>query len=335
LCLFATTTHAGCVDSNGDSVPWWFIYKFPNGYKASYYDEHTKAGMILTTNTDLSTSSNALMQTLNGLNGGSDKEYLMYNDEPPNANKAGANYGHTKGVLSEDFFLLHSTPKFPVPTSGSYSFPSTETIYGQTFLCISIEASSLNTMAGQLLYSTPYLYSNTFSSSTLGSNPNLQAVTSKQWNRSPGTSAAKISVSGTRIVFESLTKNGEWNKDFYEDLVAAHYSAGLVAETWIRGQALGNYCPPKYPFEVVSVTNLVADGGKTTWDSTQDHSKWCVSSTIDDLVCICGINRMLSQRGRGGGGICFMSSDLAQMLRGTIQKHNTCSKSVNTSFAVV
>ena len=43
-----------------------------------------------------------------------------------------------------------------------------------------------------------------------------------------------------------------------------------------------------------------------TWDEGQDHSKWAVSTSgAKPTVCIGGVNRMLSQRKRGGGTVCF------------------------------
>lgn len=62
--------------------------------------------------------------------------------------------------------------------------------------------------------------------------------------RDPGTSAANIQV-GT-LTFTSLAKNGAWNDDLYEGLVAPHFGSDLLVESWLRGSKEGSYCKPKY-----------------------------------------------------------------------------------------
>ncbi|VVC89541.1 unnamed protein product [Leptidea sinapis] len=62
--------------------------------------------------------------------------------------------GHTKGVILGDKFtslwLVHSVPRFPpVPdihglNTSSYSYPSSGMRYGQSFLCVSVQTSTLN-----------------------------------------------------------------------------------------------------------------------------------------------------------------------------------------------
>ena len=79
---------------------------------------------------------------------------LLYNDEHPDGNTS-FTAGHTKGVVvlgeRKGFWLVHSVPKFP-PAAGGYGYPRTGHMYGQTFLCITIEtasnADSLGVQAG-------------------------------------------------------------------------------------------------------------------------------------------------------------------------------------------
>ena len=69
---------------------------------------------------------------------------LLYNDEHPDGNTS-FTAGHTKGVVvlgeRRGFWLVHSVPKFP-PAAGKYGYPRTGHMYGQTFLCITIETAS-------------------------------------------------------------------------------------------------------------------------------------------------------------------------------------------------
>lgn len=78
---------------------------------------------------------------------------VMYNDEPPNG-PASSSGGHCKGVLATTvvggFWLVHSVPLFP-------SFPAdaivwnASTIYGQSFLCSSVNATAADGIAKQVL----------------------------------------------------------------------------------------------------------------------------------------------------------------------------------------
>lgn len=72
---------------------------------------------------------------------------LMYNDELPNGTTSGEIHAHAKGVVSfvgggaqAGFWLIHSVPKFPPSPAdpAGYSFPNTGTVYGQTFICVTL-----------------------------------------------------------------------------------------------------------------------------------------------------------------------------------------------------
>ena len=72
---------------------------------------------------------------------------LMYNDELPNGTTSGELHAHAKGVVSfvgggaqTGFWLIHSVPKFPPSPAdlGGSSFPLTGTVYGQTFICVTL-----------------------------------------------------------------------------------------------------------------------------------------------------------------------------------------------------
>lgn len=259
--------------------------------------------------------------------------YLMYNDQPDNAQPS-SSFGHTKGVLgvgTRPFWLLHSTPNFPSSDGkGKFYFPESEIVYGQTFLCVAISASEIEDAATQLTYTKPYVYVNKVGSAK--SYPTLaQVLDGSGWVTEPGTSVKKFGK------FTHVAKNGQWNKDLYEDLVAPTLNSDLVVESWLRGEAEGTYCKPRHQYDVADVENMAAkdvDGTNITWRETQDHAKWAVSvNSGKPYVCIADINRMTSQRSRGGGAFCFEDAALAQQLTGCIVKHAKCRDSPSPSPA--
>jgi deoxyribonuclease-2 len=69
------------------------------------------------------------------------------------------------------------------------------------------------------------------------------------------------------------------------------------------------YCRPQYAWDVMNVRNL-SFGSGIAYDETKDHSKWGIT-TNKAIVCVGDINRMESQRTRGGGTVRFVSLPLS------------------------
>jgi deoxyribonuclease II len=85
-------------------------------------------------------------------------------------------------------------------------------------------------------------------------------------------------------------------------------------ETWIRGKI-----PPIADWDGIHKTfdikfiNLGSMGAHWAWPETHDHAKWGITLKTD-WVCVGDINRMISQRQRGGGAIAFQNRILWQAL---------------------
>jgi deoxyribonuclease-2 len=220
------------------------------------------------------------------------------------------------------FWLTHSTPKFPASSGSSqFYFPASETIYGQTFMCVELSSvQDLENIGEHLMYIKPFLYFSSLTAAQLsggsgGSSnyPNLLNVLNGQWARDAGTVTHTLSVGGR--TFTTLGKNSAWNQALWGELVAPTFKQPLVVQSWIRGYAEGAYCPPAHPYQVVDTENLALDG--IDWTEGSDHAKWAVSSSAgSSLACIGDINRMTSQFKRGGGAICVEGTVLhAQLLQ--------------------
>ena len=62
-----------------------------------------------------------------------------------------------------------------------------------------------------------------------------------------------------------------------------------------------------------------------TWASTLDHSKWCIQKGRGSyLVCLGDMNRMESQRKRGGGAFCTYDERLWNVLSKVISQVEEC-----------
>jgi len=222
-------------------------------------------------------------------------------------------------------WILHSTPKFPSASGrAQFWFPDSETKYGQTFLCMSLSSADVDKVGENMQYNRPKIYKNTFADGDLATLPKLKAAINGEWITDAGTNTVELGG-----IFTAFAKNKEWDSDLYEGLIAPHYKTDLLVETWIRGSAEGSYCKPKYDYNVVDVETLSMagkeGGDNITWAEGQDHAKWAVSLGADTLLCVSDINRMTTQRRRGGGAVCFSDTALSDSLYNCIVTSHTCS----------
>jgi deoxyribonuclease-2 len=246
--------------------------------------------------------------------------WILYNDEKP-ADAPGSddgNLGHTKGVIAFDtksdsaFWLLHSWPKYADPGVPGMPTP----MFGQTFICISLDMATANQIAAQMaIHQEPQTYLPR--AATLPRGDALFALTQPLPPAPPpGTSVINCNSRGG-LSFKVLAKNREWGKDFWNGFVGPALGADMDVETWIRGPI-----PPVADTDGIHKTfdikfiNLGPLGAHWAWPETHDHAKWGIT-TDSDWICVGDINRMISQRKRGGGTIAFQNHVLWQALSKT------------------
>jgi deoxyribonuclease-2 len=319
------------LDENGSAVDWWFIYKVPKltqdsqsdsatGYEYVYFD--ARSASVVKSPNRLDQGKGALNLTLNSVfaKPAPTTGWILYNDEKPST-AGGAddgNLGHTKGVIAFDtksktaFWLLHSWPKYAAPALPGMPTP----MYGQTFLCISLDAATASKIAAQMAtHQEPQCYLPR--AAALDKSDPLYALTQPL----PSSPAADADVldfqSKGGFAFKVLAKNREWGQDFWNGFVGPQLGADMDVETWIRGPI-----PPVADTDGIHKTfdikfiNLGPLGAHWAWPETQDHAKWGIT-TGDDWICVGDINRMISQRKRGGGTIAFQNRTLWQALSKT------------------
>lgn len=312
------------LNEKGQPVDWWFIYKVPKltqdantqsatGYEYVYYDPMIET--VARSPNTLAKGPSALAATLNAAfkSTSSTKGWILYNDEMPSSanRKDSSDFGHTKGVIAFDtksetaFWLLHSWPKYYDPKATAMPTP----MYGQTFLCVSLELNTARGIAKQMAQcQQPQVYEP--NTANLPKTDPLVILTRKINTNAPGDSGSVQYQTAAGAKFTVIAKNRDWGKDFWNDLVGPDLKADMDVETWIRGKI-----PPILDSDGIHKTfdvkyiDLSRLGAPWAWPETHDHAKWGITTT-DDWVCVGDINRMITQEKRGGGTIAIQDHTL-------------------------
>ncbi|CAH1636888.1 unnamed protein product [Spodoptera littoralis] len=253
--------------------------------------------------------------------------------------------GHTKGVILGDKFtslwLVHSVPRFPplpdfmsgLNVSG-YDYPSTGMKYGQSFLCVSVQTSTLNQIATQLKYNEPLLVYTHIPAEFESELPNLvEVIRNKTIDASPWYHIESFETLVGRK-FLSFAKSAMFNDDLYSGLVAEVLQSDLLVESWTNGPGtLDSECSRN--FQVRNIERLKFPIAKMSFTSHNDHSKWAVAvahkmhnsqdtKVADYWVCVGDINRALPQESRGGGTVCTSGPILWGNFAHLIESVQTC-----------
>ena len=323
------------LDESNKPTDWWFIYKVPQlnqgagsdkatGYEYVYYDatidqnpDKSKKNISKSPYT-LNGGKGALNLTMDSVftnfkNPPATTGWILYNDEMPASTKEtdDGNKGHTKGVIAFDtasktaFWLLHSWPKFADPGATNDPTP----MYGQTYLCISLDLATASKIAAQMAnHQEPQVYFPR--AANLPKTDALYQLTQPLKPNPPGASGAIDLQSIGGLPFKVIAKNKEWNKDFWNDLVGPTLKEDMNVETWIRGPIapVADSDGIHKTFDIKYI-NLGPLGAHWAWPETHDHAKWGIT-THSDWICVGDINRMISQRKRGGGTIAFQNATL-------------------------
>eukprot|EP01102_Stenamoeba_stenopodia_P008574 TRINITY_DN2477_c0_g2_i1.p1 TRINITY_DN2477_c0_g2~~TRINITY_DN2477_c0_g2_i1.p1 ORF type:complete len:365 (-),score=65.55 TRINITY_DN2477_c0_g2_i1:96-1190(-) len=340
MSLVTATSSVGCRDESGSSVAWWAMLKLPylptnpdpvaaSGYGYLYADVNSPSLSYTKKYLNVSEPTGALASTLEQIFAAtSSVGYFLYDDEHPDGSEA-SSFGHTKGAVAFNseggFWLIHSVPRFPVFPASSYQYPEDEKEYGQSFLCLSMSLSNLNTAAGLMLYNKPSLFASNMPSSLTSKVPNIAAVIAgNAWITKAGITTASIqTVDGT--AFTQFAKNSEWNSELYEYGVAPTLSENLYVESWMNGVGpIPTFCKPTYEWDVQDIRDI-SFGSSISWSETQDHSKWAITQS-STILCIGDINRQEGQYQRGGGTVCWKSSTMWKSFDSLISKVDPCSK---------
>jgi deoxyribonuclease-2 len=322
------------LDESGNPVDWWFMYKVPRllqsaqsvtarGFEYAYFDSNAQS--VARSPYTLDSDNGALYHTLDALfsNPSASTGWILYNDETPTG-PVSSTLGHSKGAIGFDadsstaFWLLHSWPKFPTPDDTAQPSP----MYGQTFLCIALDLDSVRQLATQMHhFQEPLLYLPRIPTGLAFDDPVRLLTAGIGANDPAGANTLELKSRGG-TAFKVIAKNRNWDDDFWNDLVVDVIGASIDVETWIRGGP--TVIPPtvdpsgRYTVEDIKYITLEAVGLPWAWPETKDHAKWAISdANMGNWVCVGDINRMISQRQRGGCTIAFQQTTLWNVLSQT------------------
>ena len=165
LILFSScNTNRVCLNPSGKEVDWYAIFFMPASASSDaaihygYFDPNVSNLQFY--KYDVNTFPPTRI-TRFVTSGGSNFNYFFWNDDQTvkdgPSDSASSSKAHAKGSLVYDeltgAFLLHSLPRFPTRTSANVvleELPSNGGSYGQTFLCISVNKATAESIAKRL-----------------------------------------------------------------------------------------------------------------------------------------------------------------------------------------
>ena len=322
----------GCRNHKGELVDWYVLYKLPkmDGTGASFVDSGTGYAYYSSISTselwsmsDVSISDPLSFpgRTLQPLyDYRATLAYAFYNDVPPGSTTDSVS-GHTKGVVAFDddggFWMVHSVPGFPPAPGSNYSFPDSGKQLGQSFLCVTLPFSKMETVAKQLLYNKPSIYAIELSFQVSNYSMMTEVMDGNRSSVEDWYSIQHLNESGGMEII-SFAKTGEFGFDLYYDLASTHLKTSLYTETWLGPASnparLPSICDTAYieTLNILKIQIWPEHEGTMEFNNTEDNSKWAVGGHWDQphWVCIGDIDRVLSQKIRGGGMICLKNSTL-------------------------
>merc|ERR1711991_243401 len=326
--LVGVASALSCLDEGGNPADWFVAMKRPDGTTYYYTDASSSTGGRLHLSSSDLNSPGAIYYSVGQIyRQNSTQGLLVWNDETPDDHQS-SSHAHAKGMLYFDsyggMYLVHSSPHFP-PSSGGYSYPSSSVEFGQSFICVSLGTASVQNVIDSLTVTRPLIYIQSASAALVDQYPLLGGVLNGNYTKTPTGRSYQINTRGG-VDFTLFAKNHYWDDYLYENLVAPTLSTDLICETWTNG-ALSNivptYCTSDgYDYNVYNAEHVMFGAGDE-WARTQDHSKWCVGVS-SDWMCIGGINRQVSQNGRGGGTLCTRQVSLQPTFHTAVVDVNPC-----------
>lgn len=181
-------------------------------------------------------------------------------------------------------------------------------------MCISLPTSDIYNLVGMMSIIQAQIYY----SNIVVPNTNITSFLNEVILNDMSTGKYEFSIQGTTWTY--LSKSQFSGLDLWDNVVAYNYQQGLNVQSWGRPY-MPSLCPPNIKYPVLNISGLSI--GNLTWKGTQDHSKWGIPFTTN-VVCYGDMNRMTSQRTRGGGALCINNPILFNLHNAIITKVDPC-----------
>ena len=331
LILWTATAQLSCLSREGDPVPWFTLIKYPGeitatGARYAYLDSTIGFQYKVILGSMCDTESEALPNTIDAINAIpiEDLNVMIYNDEIPHG-KTSSSGAHAKGIIAFDnntktgVYIMHSIPNFPsIDKDGmtiNSSLPDTCQEYGQNAYCVSIDETILNTIINNFPVEDIHVYH------AVGLFEDLPHKSTKQ------SMVVNYQIlNGDQQWF--LTKSPKFKGFLYEDIIEPYFNTSMAIESWGRPYQ-GDNCPPNSSYSSVNINQLTVGGD--SWSHYSDHSKWAITvgEGNPELACLCDMNRMKSQEGRGGSCLCVQTPSLYQALSNIVVLTDHCGQQIS------
>ena len=256
--------------------------------------------------------------------GGSNFNYFFWNDDKTKKNgepdSASSTKAHAKGSLVYDSdngaFLLHSLPRFPTRDENNNiltELPSNGGMYGQSFLCITVDKRNAEQIA-KLLNCINVSVNKSVKNDRVNNKPNSWINSLIKNKMSPTCSMQHrvgIRSKGNKL-FTFYGKNYKSKIIPYDTTLRQMYNDDFYVRTWSRPSLASSL---HERFNLVNVLNV--QFGKYKYGVHKEHSKWAISKN-KDIVCFSDLNHTQSQKVRGGNIVCFEHRKLHNIMLNAI-----------------
>ncbi|KAH8869842.1 Cell death-related nuclease 6 [Schistosoma japonicum] len=163
----------------------------------------------------------------------------MYNDEIPNVHLLST-------TRTLDFWVIHSIPKLSYSNT-SYVYPKTGRIYGQHFLCLTLEKKYIDFIITQFTLARPLFQSAYISPSVKLKFPDLaKLLENTKVPTESQNNVVELQTANKALQLKHFSKSSDFGKDLYADFVAPTLKKSLDTETWQHDGSLPSACHRQY-----------------------------------------------------------------------------------------
>lgn len=347
-CLHATNgaSHKiSCKNAWGMPVDWFVLYKLPKtsdnrnahqlkGGEMAYYDSQSKNSEWELLPFDIYLKKmNPIKETLAPIYDKTQKNvaFLAYNDQLPRGFN-GTRGGHTKGVLlagkgpnGGTVWLQHSVPRFVEDVTKQYQYPESGRENAQLFFCISFPLETVEVISTHLRIQGANVYQTRAPQWAIVF-PEFWHLLHRKYLRDKNI-ILRIDFlrSMARRPVMLIAKPPRLLRDVYTQDLKARMNDSITVQSWRNGAggAQDKLCTKQYSVTDVETIGIHTKTAQYYFSTREDHSKWYVTRS-SGIFCFSSLNRMVSQRKRGGEITCIADRALAKLFEKSIEKRTTC-----------